>query len=206
MGFQIVDCHASLTTRRNMFKRYLYINYRAFSALKFWLRRRITATGWLVLSATLAAAALGVDTNATLAYQTFTFLFFLVAVSAIIVRWSGSRRILVERILPKFGSAEEQFAYSVVLRNNSNQAQKSLHLFEDFADPRPTFDEFASTPEPGEEKRNWIDRTYNYYRWNWLLTKNVRARAEEHPLPDLPPKTEQNFRVALTPTRRGVLR
>ncbi|MEO5804493.1 MAG: DUF58 domain-containing protein, partial [Verrucomicrobiota bacterium] len=189
-----------------MFKRYLYINYRAFSAFKFWLRRRITATGWMVLSATLIAAALGADTNASLAYQTFTFLFCVILSSAIITRWSGSKQILAERILPRFGSAGESFSYSLSLRNNSRRVQKSLFAIEEMSDPRPTFDQFSSTPEPGEEKRNWLDRTYNYYRWNWLISRNIRARVQEQSLPDLPPNCAQNVRVKLMPTRRGVLR
>lgn len=189
-----------------MFKRYLYLNYRAFSALKFWLRRRVTVAGWIMLGATLASAALGADTNASLAYQTFTFLFLLILSSAFLARWSGCKTISAKRILPKFGSAGESFSYSLVLRNHSRRVQKSLNVIEVMTDPRPTFKEFASTPEPGEEKRNWLDRTYNYYRWNWLISQNVRAHSEEHALPDLPAGTEQNFRTTLMPLRRGMLR
>lgn len=189
-----------------MFKRYLYLNYRAFSGFKYWLRRRITTTGWMVLAATLAAAAFGADTNASLAYQTFTFLFFLVLASAILARWSGNKKIFAERILPKFGSVGEHLSYSLVLRNNSRRVQKSLIAIDEINDPRPAFDRFASTPEPGEEKRNWFDRLYQYYRWNWLISQNTRARVEETPLPDLLPGVNQNFRAELMPLRRGVLR
>ncbi len=189
-----------------MFKRYLFLNYRAFSALKFWFRHRVTATGWLVLGATLASAALGVDTNATLAYQTFTFLFLLILSSAFLARWSGCKTISAERILPKFGSAEEQMSYSLVLRNNSRRVQRSLNVIEEMNDPRPSFQQFASTPEPGEEKRNWFDRTYNFYRWNWLISQNIHARSEEQALPDLPVGAEQNIRAELLPVRRGMLR
>ena len=189
-----------------MFKRYLYYNYRAFSAFKYWLKRRITPTGWIVLGATLGAAALGVDTNSSLAYQTFTFLFGLILVSAILTRWSGSEKILVERILPRFGSAQEHLSYSLILRNHSRRAQKSLQACDEMPDPRPTFQQFATTPEPGEEKRNWFDRLYNYYRWNWLIEKNTRAHIAAQALPDLPPGCEQNIRAELMPVRRGVLR
>ncbi len=189
-----------------MFKRYLYLNYRAFSALKFWLRRRVTATGWMMLGATLASAALGVDTNATLAYQTFTFLFLIILSSAILARWSGCKTISAERILPKFGSAEESFTYSILIRNQSRRVQRSLHVIEEMNDPRPSFQQFSNTPEPGEEKRNWFDRTYNYYRWNWLISQNIHARSEEQALPDLPIGAEQNIRAELMPVRRGVLR
>ena len=36
-------------------------------------------------------------------------------------------------------------------------------------DPRPGLEEFAGTPEPGEERRNFFDRCFVYYRWRWLL-------------------------------------
>ncbi|MEP6662255.1 MAG: DUF58 domain-containing protein [Verrucomicrobiota bacterium] len=189
-----------------MFKRYLYVNYRSFAALKFWLRRRITATGWLMLAATLAAAALGVDTNSSFAYQTFAFLFCLLLTSALFARWSGTNKIFAERVLPRFGSAEIPLSYSLVVSNGSARAQKSLHLFDELVDPRPSFEEFRNTPEPGEEKRNWFDRIYTYYRWTWLIAQNTRARAEDQPLPDLPPQSQQFVPAALLPLRRGVLR
>ncbi|MEO6035071.1 MAG: DUF58 domain-containing protein [Verrucomicrobiota bacterium] len=189
-----------------MFQRYLFHNYRVFAALKYWLKRRITPAGWLVLGATLAAAALGVDTNSSLAYQTFTFLFCLVMVSAILACWSGTSKIVAERILPRFGSAQERLFYSFVFRNNSRHAQRSLHAYEELIDPRPTFTQFVETAEPGEERRNWLDRTYHYYRWNWLLAQNTRAEIEEQSLADLPPGLDQNVRAELLPLRRGVLR
>ena len=189
-----------------MFQRYLYLNYRAFSALKFWVKRRITPAGWLVLGATLAAAALGVDTNSSLAYQTFAFLFLTILVSAFLTRWSGVKRISVQRILPRFGSAGERLSYSLILRNESRRTQRALHAYDEMADPRPSFAEFVGTAEPGEEKRNWLDRAYHYYHWNWLLTRNTRAEIEEHALPDLSPRVDQNVRAELMPLRRGVLR
>lgn len=204
----LLDKSASSIRRRQkkMFQRYLYHNYRAFSAFKYWLKRRITPAGWLVLGATLAAAALGVDTNSSLAYQTFTFLFCLVLVSALLTRWSGSNKIVAERILPRFGSAEERLSYSFILRNNSRHPQKALHACDEMIDPRPTFEQFVGTAEPGEEKRNWLDRTYHYYRWNWLLNQNTRAEIDEQALPDLPPRVDQSIRAELMPLRRGVLR
>jgi uncharacterized protein (DUF58 family) len=96
--------------------------------------------------------------------------------------------------------------YSVTLRNKSRRVHRSLAFLEQIKDPRPTFQQFASTPEPGEEKRNWLDRTYNYYRWNWLVSQNTRARVEEQKLPDLFPGREQTIRAELVPTHRGVLR
>jgi uncharacterized protein (DUF58 family) len=79
-------------------------------------------------------------------------------------------------------------------------------LFEELPDPRPTFEEFALIPEPGESRRNWVDRNYGYYRWRWLLARNLRARTEEVMIPPLSAGRELSVSAALTPLRRGVLR
>ncbi len=189
-----------------MFKRYLYHNYKAFSAFKFRLRRRVTSTGWVMLAATLAAAALGVDTSSSLAHQTFTFLFCLVCASTVLVLGSKAKNISAERILPRFGSVGEPLFYSMILRNNSRRVQKSLHVLDEMLDPRPNFQQFATIPEPGGEKRNFFDRIYIYHRWNWLIAQNTHAQVEEQSVPDLSSRLDQNVRVELMPTRRGVLR
>ncbi|MEO7297808.1 MAG: DUF58 domain-containing protein [Verrucomicrobiota bacterium] len=189
-----------------MFKRYLYFNYRAFSALKFWLRRRVTAAGWLVLGATLAAAALGVDTNVSLAYQTFTLLFFLMLASVFLALGPGGKNISVERILPRFGSVGEPLFYTILLRNNSGKTQRSLNLFEEMADPRPSFEEFSRAPEMDREERTVLDRAYRFDWWNRLSSRQTYARIEGQLLPDLPAGREQIFRAELMPLRRGVMR
>ena len=73
-------------------------------------------------------------------------------------------------------------------------------------DPRPTLQEFVRTPEPGEERRTWFDRADGYYRWRWLLGRNIRARIPELAVPDLPPGGSCEVTAQLTPMRRGVLR
>ena len=130
-----------------MFKRYLYFNYRSVSGFRFWFARRVTLVGWVLLGATLIAAALGVDPTVTVAYQTFTFLLFLDLIALLLTRFTGGSRIAAERVLPKFGSVDEPFSYSILLRNDSKRTQRSLTLFDECADPRPSFDQFASVPD-----------------------------------------------------------
>ena len=194
-----------LVRREGRFKRYLYRNYRTFASITHRFGRRVTATGWMVLGGTVAAAALGADTNASLSYQTFAVLACVVLAAAVCTPF-GRPRLALERMLPKFGSVGERVRYRIVVRNQGRRAQKALKLIEELPDPRPTFEEFAQTPEPGEEQRNWIDRTYGYYRWRWLLARNIRARIPELAVPDLAPGGEGVMTAELTPLRRGVLR
>lgn len=193
-----------LAERETFFKRYLYRNYHTFASITHRFNRRVTLAGWVVLGGTLAAATLGADTNATPCYQTFALLGCVVLVSAACTPF-GRPKLSLHRILPKFGAAGERLHYRIVARNQSKRAENALQLIEEVPDPRPTFHEFASTPEPGEEGRNWLDRTYGYYRWRWLMKRNRHAHIPEQAVPRLPAGAECSIEAELTPLRRGML-
>ena len=193
------------TPTGSLFKRYLHRNYRAYSGLKFWFQRRITNGFLIALIAMTLLAALGVDTKLAMAYQAFAFLFCLLSVAMLASRFSRAT-FTARRSLPKYGSVGEPLSYRVVVRNQSAQTQRGVSLIEDLADPRPSLRQFLETPEPGESKRNWFDRTYAFYRWTWLISTNTLAAIKEQPLPPLPPQGEAEIQMQLTPLRRGVLR
>lgn len=170
-----------------------------------WIRRRFTTAGLLALGSTAAAAVVGLDTNRTLAYQAFTFLVALVAV-AMAASLSFRGRFSVRRFLPRFATVGEPLAYRIAIRNETARAQAGLTLMDETADPRPTFEELLRAREPGEERRNWFDRTVGYPRWMWLIGRNQRARIPEVPLPALSPRGDGEARVEIVPLRRGPLR
>src|SRR5207244_833711 len=72
-------------------------------------------------------------------------------------------------------------------------------------DPSPSFDEFLRAREPGEERRNWFDRTVGYPRWAWLIERRRGAGIAPRPLPPLPEGGAREVEVALLPLRRGRL-
>jgi len=189
----------------SFFRRYLHRNYSTFASITHRFGRRLTRTGWVMLGGTVAAAALGADTNASLSYQTFAVLGCLLLASALCTPF-GRPQVSLQRILPKFGSVGETLRYRIRIRNQGSRPQNALKLIEELPDPRPSLKEFAQTPEPGEERRNWLDRTYGYYRWRWLLMRNIRARIPELAVPDLAAGGEVDITSELTPVRRGVLR
>jgi hypothetical protein len=190
--------------KKTILRRYLWRNYRGFAAMALYFGRRITVPGWTVLGGMLVAATLGADTNSSQSYQTFAFLGCLALVSAFCVPW-GRPRVSVKRILPKFGSVGQRLNYRIMVRSQTRRRQSGLTLIDELPDPSPTFEEFALTPEPGEERRNWIDRAYGYYRWRWLRERNQRARMSELAVPDLHPRAEGAIAAELIPLRRGVL-
>ena len=170
-----------------------------------WVRRRFTTAGLLALGATAAAAVVGLDTNRNLAYQAFTFLAALLAV-AMAASLSFRGRFSVRRSVPRFATVGEAFAYRVVVRNETARVQAGLTLMDETADPRPAFEELLRAREPGEERRNWFDRTVGYPRWMWLIGRNRRARISEVPVPALSPRGDGEARVEIVPLRRGPLR
>jgi uncharacterized protein (DUF58 family) len=193
------------TEPENIFKRYLYRNYHTFASITHRFSRRVTLAGRMMVVGAVIAAALGADTNASFSYQTFALLVCAIVISAACTPL-GRPRLTIQRTLPKFGSAGEVLRYRITVRNNSKKRENALKLIEELPDPRPSFEDFARIPEPGEDKRNWLDRTYGYYRWHWLMGRNTRARATEQAVPDLPSGGECLMEAELLPLRRGVLR
>ncbi|MBI3106714.1 MAG: DUF58 domain-containing protein [Candidatus Rokubacteria bacterium] len=188
-----------------MMRRLLFRAFGLTFLAERWIRRRFTTAGLLALGATAAAAVVGLDTNRNLAYQAFTFLAALLAV-AMAASLSFRGRFSVRRFVPRFATVGEPLAYRIVIRNETARVQAGLTLMDETADPRPAFEELLRAREPGEERRNWFDRTIGYPRWMWLIGRNRRARISEVPVPALSPRGDGEARVEIVPLRRGPLR
>ncbi len=185
-------------------KRVWYRLFRATSSLQHRFDRRFTGAGKLVLGALGAAAVVGFDTNRTVGFQAFAFLLVLLLIA---LAWSRPfrGRLIVRRVLPRFVTAGEPARYRLLIEHGTAIPQRGLVLLENVADPRPSFEEFTSAREPGEERRNWFDRTVAYPRWDWLCARNRGAVIAAQPLPPLPPGDAAEVRMALTPAHRGRL-
>lgn len=186
-------------------KKSLYRLFRFSYVVQQWLTQRFTNTGLAMLVGLVLSAAVGLDTNESMAYQIFTFLLATLGV-AIASSLSFRDRFSVTRILPKFGTVGVPLKYRLLIHNPTRQVQTGLKLFETFADPRPSFAEFLRTPEPSEAKRHPIDRALGYYRWLWLVSRKRRAIATPADLPPLKPRQKTEAVVELLPTHRGVVR
>jgi len=187
-------------------RRFIYRSLRFFSALDHWLRERLTVAGWLVLGAGGAAAAAGLDTNQTVTYRAFTFLAALLLLSwlaSLLFPLRFRARMEARRELPRYATAGEPFSYRVLLVNRGGRALEGATLGERFRDPRPGFEDWRRAREPGEERRNWWDRTIGYFRWRWLIDRRVPRDAAPAPLPRLEPGERQELRLSFTPRRRG---
>jgi len=185
-------------------KRLLYRWFRSFSGFQYRLDRRCTRAGSLALGVLGAAVVIGLDTNRTVGYQVFTLVLSLVIISiASSAVFRG--RFTARRLLPRYASVGMPVTYRVAIANLTARRQDGLVLIEELSDPRPTFEEFVTAHEPGEERRNWFDRQVGYPRWAWLVSQKRGAVIPPRPLPALAPSGETEVTVELTPLRRGHL-
>ena len=183
-------------------RRSIFAALRLFSALDQRLRVRLTLAGWLVFGAAGAAAAAGLNTNLTVTYRAFAFLAALLALS-----WIASlfyrTRIEASREMPRYATAGEPFSYRISVVNRGARTLAGALLTERFRDPRPSFDEWRRTREPGEEQRNWFDRNVGYFRWRWLIDRRVPRDLEPAAIAPLAPGEHQSVKLGFTPRRRG---
>lgn len=159
----------------------------------------------MVAALIIVSAVIGLDTNQTLAYQSFAFFFCLLMISGICTCFFRGG-FAANRILPRFGTAGESLFYSLVVENLSSKIQKGLYLFEDMEDPRPSFEEFADTPEPDENNRNLFDQAVGFYRWQWLIYRKQGYESAPWPIPAILPRACSRIHVEIMPSARGYLR
>ncbi|MBD2484621.1 DUF58 domain-containing protein [Planktothrix sp. FACHB-1365] len=185
---------------KRLFYRLFYFSYAVEQSRK----KRFTNRGLIVLAGVVVTALLGLDTNQSLTYQIFTFLVSLLIISRI----SGlffRFHFHATRTLPRLATVGIPFKSRIIIHNNTNKPQIGLQIIENFADPRPTLQEFLETPEPKEKQRNPIDKMLGYYRWLWLIDQKQYAIAKPQNLPPLPPHRSTEIEIQITPCHRGIL-
>ena len=190
--------------RVTIFKKYLWLHYWAFSGSTHFFGRRITRVGWYVGISFAAMTVMAVDPKISMAYKGIFFLAIVIGSGPFLAVFSRSK-FGVERRMPRFGSVDTELSYAVRVKNLSKRFQRGVSVVEDLPDPRPSVREFSITPEPGEEKRNFWDRRYLFYRWKWLLAQRIHARPEESQCPDLEPEGSVEVPMKLVPLRRGAM-
>ena len=187
-----------------LLRRLVYKVFALYYLLWRWYRRRFTGGGLLVAGGLAASAVVGLDTNLSMAYQIFTFLFALLAIS---IGWSQffRNRFAAKRVLPRFGTVGEPLSYRIVVQNTGQKPQRDLHIFDNSDDPRPTFREFSESADPKEEGRNLFDRIIGYHRWLLLVSSKEGGVGKERSLPTLAPNGEGEVQAEIVPGQRGHL-
>ncbi|HEU6447763.1 MAG TPA: DUF58 domain-containing protein [Verrucomicrobiae bacterium] len=177
-----------------------YWVYRAISSVWYWARRRFTVAGLCVVVGFIVAGSSGVDVENTVIYQTFSLLFAALVFALIASRFFNGK-FSATRLLPRIGTAGEPLQYRVAIKNLTPRLQNGLTLLENFADPRPAFDDWLAF-QLAESRRVRPFHVSARRRNNpFRLVNPVEAA-----IPPLPPKGEIEARMEILPLRRGVLR
>jgi uncharacterized protein (DUF58 family) len=172
-----------------------YAVYRRGSSLRYRFGRRFTRAGALVFAAALFAAGLGADLEQAVAYQLFSFLFALLAVSTICsMFFRGS--FGVTRSVPRFGTVGDPLRYSVWVENRTQRKQIGLTLLENMADARMSFKEFAAVTKSRKNR--------SFRRAKFPAAK--RALLRPAAIPPIPARGSAIAEIELVPLRRGPLR
>ena len=133
-------------------------------------------------------------------------LFFSFLVVGLI--WAFFRRASLSayRELPRMAAVGELLVYEVVVRNEGDRVLRDVSLCEEGDDPRPSEWEFLNLRESGEERRNWFDRVFAFYRWKWLNDRGGRWRRQGSSEPFVLGAGETGrVSLSLMPRRRGVI-
>lgn len=196
----------SSTGRRPSFERWLHRSYRQTTGIRHFLLRRVRPAGIALMAVVVISVCMGVGHERSAIYQFFSV---GLAMLGIALPWALMRgaRLEAVRQLPRHGTAGEALRYSVKITNLGRRTIRRAWLLESEPDPRPPLEEFLTIREPGEEERNWFDRKFVFFRWQWLTFRR-RLFDQRLSRSEVRLKPGESLRISLriTPLRRGAIR
>lgn len=188
-------------TRRFLLRHLLYHRGGAFH---HWFSRRIRPAGLGAIMVTAFTSFLCFGQPKNSIFQIFCFSLGLIVLALV---WTLFRSAKVSAVikLPKHSTVDDPLSYSIDIHNLTRRNLKGCRLLQIPPDSRPNLYEFSNTEEPGERERNIFDRTFAYYRWQWLNLVKRAFTSYETVLPFSINRGEtKSIHMELTPHRRGV--
>ena len=190
--------------KKHRFKGFLHLNYRRFFKTKKWRQEHITVNGYTLIIFLFISALLGLDISKNSSYHIFSILFSILIISIVHSKFFNSK-FNITRILPKYGTVNQELIYNLRVENLKNKDEVSIFYKDKVHGAIPSLEEFINIPEPDEEKRNIWDRKLLYYRWLWLLKKKESINNKLLELPAFSPKEIKTLKISITPLKRGEL-
>ena len=188
------------------FLRLLHFSYFHSSSVGHFCMRRVCPAGLGLAAVLLLGGILGLGQPRESVYELFSLAFGMgmLGLPLVLLRRAA---LSARREIPRHATVGEPIRYTLHLKNGARRRLRRAWLVETAPDSRPGLTEFSLQREPGEEERNRFDRTFAYYRWQWLLTRGrgftggtsldeLRLAAGGH----------GQLTLELTPQRRGVIR
>jgi len=189
----------------NMKRRYHRWYSRTYS-INERLTRALTPQGQALFLVAFALMFFGLNTSVSMLYNIFAIVAALLFLDAVSLFFKLPQ-VKVERYLPGNVIKGKTAKYRISLRTKESYLRKNrLYYQEIAADPRPGYELFISTPEPGEMKRNWFDKRMAYYRWRWIIERNLGAKYPEFKVKGKIIGNEILFDLNISPQRRGKIR
>jgi len=161
-----------------------YRLYRLLSGLQYWMQRRLTRSGWLLVCGFVLTVGLVMDTEHSAAYQLLGLASCLLVAA---ICWAPFFRgsFAAARTLPRFATVGQPFSYSVSIQNLGARVLAGLELLEDLEDSRLPYNQYV----PHRNRRS-----------------ARRAQTRPIALPLLPSRGAMQGTGELLPLRRGILR
>jgi uncharacterized protein (DUF58 family) len=191
---------------RLTFLRVLHRAYFQGAGITHFYARRICPAGIGLALVLLLGSVLGVGQPRQSVYQLFSLAFGMAALGLpLAMRRRAS--VAAWREIPRHATVGEALRYTLHVTNTDRRRLRRAWLMETAPDNRPGLTEFAGQREPGEDERNAFDRTFVYYRWQWLMSRKrwfVGGRSDAEL--KLAAGAQGRVTLEITPLRRGVIR
>jgi hypothetical protein len=184
-------------------KRIFFHNFRWVYLTSGWLRQHLTSAGLLVMGTMTMGAIFGLDTRRSYAYQLFTLSLALLITAFLAARFFKTS-LHISRQLPRYGTVNEPFVYSVEILNPTDKLEIGLQIRDEFQVHLPTFLEFNALSHQ-KRQHNLFDHYVGYPRWVILAHKNRGASNEWQNLPPIAPHSNLEISLSFNPLRRGYI-
>ncbi|MEI7912246.1 MAG: DUF58 domain-containing protein [Verrucomicrobiota bacterium] len=188
------------------FLRLLHFSYFHSSSGGHFFLRRVCPAGFGLGAVLLLGGILGLGQPRESVFELFSLAFGmgLLGLPLVLLRRAA---LSARREIPRHATVGEPIRYSVHVKNIGRRRLRRAWLAESAPDSRPGLAEFSLQREPGEDERNRFDRSFAYYRWQWLLERKRWFTGGDSPDElRLAAGGHGQVTIELTPLRRGVIR
>jgi uncharacterized protein (DUF58 family) len=186
--------------------RWLHPAYFHGSSVGQFCLRRVCPAGHCLAAVLLLGSILALGQPRESVYELFSLACGM-GLLALPLVWLRRAAVTARREMPRHATVGEPLRYTLHVTNHGHRRLRRAWLVESAPDARPSLAEFSLQREPGEDERNKFDRTFAYYRWQWLMSRkrwfDGGASPEEL---ELAAGAQGQVTVELTPQRRGVIR
>lgn len=160
-----------------------------------YLKKRFTPQGRFLLIVLTLSAIIGLDTYRTLIYQIFSLAAAIVILSLISLTFVQVR-VTARRVVPRYGSAEEEMTYRIIVEQNSQEMIEGLTIFESVIG----LQDAANSPE-SDASRKKIGG--NKKRQKKLQSNEITLF--EKSVPPIAPRGFSEVTLKVRPSARGKL-